>query len=304
MNDQADVIQPDAEQKPITVDAKGAKQTKKSETLITTRGPYDNGVAKKSKPMDMDAIFDEVDRQDEDDLHDEGEDDFVDPKSHSTFILTLQSADAQGAWHGKPPTRQNNGFPGVEWFARKCGRVCRAVREDDPYAMMALHEIEIHLRTMRSNFKIFLDESEALLGSGSDDGMTYIGPSKYQYTPKQYDVEPRNGYAFAAIQLVGRFDRVVMYSHQARDMSLISSYRFSEMKNRKPFRTLTWALARFKKSGATREDFRLGTIRAKEAVEKYGMVTEEVMADNFELLLMEVKGPAPAKTPPFGRNNT
>lgn len=268
--------------------------------MVAARGTMTPSSTPPDDVMDMDAIFDKVD-QDEQNEHDDGEEDeFVDPDKHMAFELTLRTGDAQGGWVGKAPTKGNKGFPGIEWFVRKCGRICRAVREDDPYAMMALQDIEHQLRTMRSNFKLFLDESDQLLKSGNDDGLVYKGPSKYKYDEQVFATEPRNGYAFAAVQLAGRFDRVVMNSHQARDMGLISSKRFSEMKNRKPFRALTWSLARFKNSGTTREDFRQGTQRAKEAVEKYGMVAEEVMNDDFALLLMEVRGPAAAKTVPLG----
>ncbi|PID63404.1 MAG: hypothetical protein CSB44_01940 [Gammaproteobacteria bacterium] len=242
-------------------------------------------------PTDAHAILAAIDEKlTREEYKEEEEDTFVDPLTQASFNLELQSNDAQGAWLGRPMTKEHHGFPGIEWYTHRIGLVvCHAVRDDDPYALMLLRDMEEHMTEFRDTLNTHIRTAEQLLRASEMDGLTFNRPSKYHYTPMTFAVSPRNGYAFFATQLVGRYDRTVLLAHQVRNLGLIRSKQLTIMKNRKAFRQLTSKLVTFKQSGTTRDDFREANAQAQGAVEKFGPVTEEVMDPEFELLLLEVQ---------------
>lgn len=208
-----------------------------------------------------------------------------------TYDLELVTKDSRNAWYGMPPKEGNKGFPGIEWFVRRSGTMCRLVSEDDPYAMLLAYRIEDHLHGMHEELKGQFDLVTDLLDAPRSPGVSFKGVDLARFENEIVGFNPRNGYALAAATLVGLYDQVIMKGILCRDMFLIPRKRLTELRSRRNFRALTALLhSGLRVSGrATREDFLQGTANVARAVEGGGELPEFILDDDFKLNLMEVK---------------
>lgn len=251
----------------------------------------ENGLIIKSPAEQPDDIFGRLDRlYDDDDLYAEDDDDSppVDD-SLQPFELTLKTINADRALIGIAPTENKPGVPGIRWFLQATSTVCKHAHHGDPYALMTLFYIEALLQETHTVFHEYERMLNEKLNSGSRYGLRYVGGHKrVKYEVKKHFLAPRDGYGYAAIQLVGQFDNLIIIANQARDMNLITGQVLKKIRAPNPFYKLTNSLRKFRASHTTRQDFRAETQKARDAVHLYGPIINEVMDPSFKLTLMEI----------------
>lgn len=223
------------------------------------------------------------------------EDDFISLAATSNFEIALRSRDSQVAWKGVRPTGENRGHPGINWFCRKVGHVCKAAYvHDDPYAISHLLQLENKLSEIEDGIS---QASQNLREKTprQTKSLKYAQPLENKYDVLRESVTIRNGYALRALTLISEFDDMAVLSLDLSHIAAISRTTARNFRNIAPFRSLIGHHMAFVSklneagtTGCSRMDILDGGARSASAYEVYGEVDAAVLESDFELQLMEL----------------
>ena len=190
--------------------------------------------------------------------------------------LTLHTQFAVNAFNGRPPTDDGvRAIPGLYRFANCLDQIAVGVVSDDPYADLALVQVDK-----------LMDRAETILTTRHDLFRDKLGSSSRMSVAIASSTDPhvvtlklRSPYAHWAARLIGRLDEVAVAALSAHHVGLIGSAALDAAMRecmrviRAPFH----GAARYRFSGVTRVDMEQQTGRVKEVVAERGQVPDEII---------------------------
>ncbi|RMQ98664.1 hypothetical protein ALP94_03886 [Pseudomonas savastanoi pv. glycinea] len=194
----------------------------------------------------------------------------------SAMKLTLHTHHAARIWHGRQFSEGKNGIVGLSGFVSVMNKMKRGAEQDDPYSDWWMIRIEekltackIHLTEIQENLDQFMADIPHALNIGDN----------LNIQPVTLPLFINAQLGFKAVYLLTQFDdlarRLLLAHHTAligrRDMERWLDDGAHELRS-------LFAFARqYKYSGATRDDFAANNARAREALESFGELPQDVL---------------------------
>ena len=189
--------------------------------------------------------------------------------------LTLNTRQAQRLVQGRKAEKGRPPIPGLTRFGAHMSQIFHCARLDDPYADLALVQVEEALEQCRENLDAVLAKAQERLNpvEGMEIGIAEAA------SPTPVNLAFANPYAYLAAMEVLRFDRLVRMALTGRHVGLMTrdeSVRLIQDGGR-PIRRLFFTPMWYRYTGVTRKDFELMTALAKKAVERFGELPQEIL---------------------------
>jgi len=195
--------------------------------------------------------------------------------------IVLHTNLAHRMFYGRSRTKVNgktkHQIVGLVRFISNVNQICDLARAGDPYADYWLLELE----QMMDDTRVTLSETKQYLrelldtGGASSRVSVKTGISESPVTlPLEFKYKT---YGFQAADLVGLFDEVVQLALNAKDAAWLLPAEFKQLVNHagRSLRHTFLTSAKYKYSGAKRNDFAANNQRARLAVERMGFELPE-----------------------------
>lgn len=162
-------------------------------------------------------------------------------------------------------------------FANNLNALWTCSKNDDPYADAKLIQIEEQINLVRTRVTELLKSLDNLLGSLEDAGIRVDAHESIR--PVDIPISFRAVHAAVTAQLLGLVDRAIQKALMGRNFGLVTAQDWQRILDQSvaPMRHL-FKLARFRASGATRDDFAANNARAAAAEEKLGQLPADILA--------------------------
>lgn len=184
--------------------------------------------------------------------------------------ITLQSRQAHRLFYGRRADRQSGQYPivGLVRFAKLVGDIWNAAESDDPYADMALLEIE----TAYEDAVKSVDEQLSATRSLISDQMEGIDVNiVHSVNPAKLDIQFYSPWAYRGAILLTRFDQLVLCCLTAKKVGLMLDDDWESVVVRcgTRIRHMFELSRRWLATGVTRNDIAANNQVARRAEEKY-----------------------------------
>lgn len=215
----------------------------------------------------------------------------------STMKLTLHTHHAARIWHGRQASEGKNGIIGLSGFVGIMNKMKRGAEQDDPYSDWWMIRIEEKLAASKvslGNIREQLDQLMADLPQALSIG------DNLNIQPVTLPLFVNAQLGFMAVYLLTQYDdlarRLLLAHHTAligrRDME-----RWLD-EGAHVLRSLFGLAQQYKYSGATRDDFAASNARAREALQAFGELPQNVLdgsqRSEFAPPVVRQRGTAPA----------
>lgn len=202
-----------------------------------------------------------------------------------THTISLKSFDAQSLWTGRPASNGKYPIEGCIDFSRKVKDISNLARsENDPYALMKLIEVDRAYKTLDTFLSETLKELKELLADDDDTGLNFVSPYLSPFKAVQHDIYFASGYGYNGVRLLGKYDTIVVLAITAANCAAMPRRDQIEIMNtcKRKLRAFYELTRIFHHSGTTCEDFKSGNPKAKEAIEKYGAIPDDIILGNIK----------------------
>lgn len=194
----------------------------------------------------------------------------------SAMSLTLHTHHASRIWHGRAAAEGRPGIIGLNGFLTLMNRMKRGAEQDDPYSDWWMLRIEEKL----ADTKVCL----LALREQVDQILTDVPPAlslgeNLNVQPIKLPLFVNAQLGFMAVYLLADYDnlarRLILAHHTALiDRSTMERWLYD---GAHALRSLFSLAQQYRFSGTTREDFAANNAAARAAVEKFGMLPQEVL---------------------------
>lgn len=192
--------------------------------------------------------------------------------------LRLHTIIAYQLFFGRNDAQRKRDYhdPCFATYAANLSTLWRLAQDGDPYADAALLRIEAQMEEVRAKVKKLIAWLEDLLISLGEVGIQF--DSQESLRPVDVPISFKTTHAAASIQILGLVDQAIQKALAARHFGLVMDEDWQQVLARsvKPMRTL-FTLANFRASGTKRDDFAANNARAQAAIEKFGVLPEDVL---------------------------
>lgn len=168
--------------------------------------------------------------------------------------------------------------PAFTLYASTLNAVWAAAQNDDPYADATLLQIEDQIDRVKVMLNELLSTLSGLIESLESAGIQAVSHASIR--PIDVPIAFRTVHAAVSIQLLGLTDQVIQKALMARHFGMVTAQDWQRIlkSSVSPMRHLFSMSARFRASGATRDDFAANNARAAAAMEKLGQLPQDVLA--------------------------
>lgn len=194
----------------------------------------------------------------------------------STMKLTLHTHHAARIWHGRAASEGKNGIIGLSGFVGIMNKMKRGAEQDDPYSDWWMIRIEDKLAASKTTLTTIQEQLDQLM-AGLPQALSIGDNLNIQPVTLPLFVNAQLG--FMAVYLLTQYDdlarRLLLAHHTAligrRDME-----RWLD-EGAHVLRSLFGLAQQYRFSGASRDDFAAQNARAREALESFGELPQDVL---------------------------
>jgi len=192
--------------------------------------------------------------------------------------LTLHTRSAHQLFYGRKKDEKKKIKPitGLVRFALNMNQLYDLAAKDDPYADSVLISVEEKLEEVSVTIKNHIKELEEQLADM--EGITIDSHESVQ--PISVPLEFRTTYGFIAAQLIGKYDKLIRLAQCAMHVTgtfLQSDWERVVRKSGSNIRNAFWQSSRYRYTGVTRNDIAANNPIARNAIEKYGELPQEIL---------------------------
>ncbi|ECJ3939504.1 TIGR03761 family integrating conjugative element protein [Salmonella enterica subsp. salamae] len=195
---------------------------------------------------------------------------------HSELRIELHTQYAINTWNGRPASDGKPSLIGMPLFFRLISRINRDSLADNPWADLALVEVESLLETASQQLQKWLNDIDALMAmlpaNASVSGVTSTAPLNigvHSHTPLGY----------RCVYLLVGFDQLILRVFQAHHYGLMS------LKERKAWlhrgshqiRQIFSVALRYRSHPVTRQDIASDNDIARKAIEQFGELDRAIL---------------------------
>ena len=196
----------------------------------------------------------------------------------SKIEMTLHTYPAVLAWHGRGVESGKPQVVGLKQFLSLAGRVHQAAGRDDPYAdswLLMLEEKVIETRQALQQLESRVSSVLKQIPEGLDVSRNV------SQQPFVTPVFTGGQMGWQAVMLLMRYDSIVRDVLLAHHIGLLGNKQRGTMirdQGGHAMRSLCYAPVKFPGfSGATRDDFAANNAKARNAIEKYGELPQDIL---------------------------
>lgn len=194
----------------------------------------------------------------------------------SSMKLTLHTHHAARIWHGRQASEVKNGIIGLSGFVGIMSKMKRGAEQDDPYSDWWMIRIEEKLAASKVTLATIQEQLDQLM---ADLPQALSIGDNLNIQPVTLPLFVNAQLGFMAVYLLTQYDdlarRLLLAHHTAligrRDME-----RWLD-EGAHVLRSLFGLAQQYKYSGATRDDFAANNARAREALQAFGELPQDVL---------------------------
>jgi integrating conjugative element protein (TIGR03761 family) len=194
----------------------------------------------------------------------------------SSMKLTLHTHHAARVWHGRMASETKNGIIGLNAFVGIMNKMKRGAEQDDPYSDWWMIRIEEKLATSKAALTTIEEQLDQLMAD-LPPALSIGDNLNVQPVTLPLFISAQLG--FMAVYLLTQFDNLARRLLLAHHTALIGRRDMERWMNEGAhvLRSLFGLAQQYRFSGATRDDFAAQNARAREALEKFGELPQDVL---------------------------
>lgn len=218
----------------------------------------------------------------------------------STMKLTLHTHHAARIWHGRQASEGKNGIIGLSGFVGIMNKMKRGAEQDDPYSDWWMIRIEEKLAASKvslGNIREQLDQLMADLPQALSIG------DNLNIQPVTLPLFVNAQLGFMAVYLLTQYDDLARRLLLAHHTALIGRHDMERWldEGAHVLRSLFGLAQQYKYSGATRDDFAASNARAREALQAFGELPQDILdgskRSEFAPPIVRPRGTPPSPDP-------
>lgn len=194
----------------------------------------------------------------------------------SAISLTLHTHHASRIWHGRARSEGKSGIVGLNGFIGITNKIKRGAEQDDPYSDWWMLRIEEKLEQTKTTLQSLHEQVELAL---SDVPMAITLGENLNVQPVKLPLFVNAQLGFAAVYLLAEYDDIARKLILAHHTALIDRSTLERWLNEgaHALRSLFSLAQQYRYSGSTRDDFAAKNAAAREAIEKFGELPQDVL---------------------------
>ncbi|PUB72143.1 MAG: TIGR03761 family integrating conjugative element protein [gamma proteobacterium symbiont of Ctena orbiculata] len=191
--------------------------------------------------------------------------------------IQIHTRTAYELFYGRKTDRENGvvQIVGLVMFASLTNQLITLCRVDDPYAEAVLIKVEKLLSELETRIDDLKSQFEEVLQQV--EGMDIVFHESVH--PVSVPITFASPYGFIAARCLVKFDRVFLHAYSAKHAGLISKKAWQEsvIRTRSSFRNLFQLAKHYHFAGVTRSDLAANNAKARDAIAKYGELSESIL---------------------------
>jgi integrating conjugative element protein (TIGR03761 family) len=189
--------------------------------------------------------------------------------------LTLHTHHASRIWHGRATTEERPGIVGLNGFVSIMNKLKRGVEQDDPYSDGWMLRIEEKLEQTSAVLHIVREQADQAL-AGVPSALS-LGEN-LNVQPVKLPLFINSQLGFKAVYLLADFDELARRLILAHHTAMIDRNTLERWLDdgAHALRSLFSLAQHYRYSGATRADFAAMNAVARNAIEKFGELPQEI----------------------------
>lgn len=194
----------------------------------------------------------------------------------STMSLELHTHHASRIWHGRAPADGKPGIVGLNGFISVMSKLKRGCEQDDPYSDWWMLRIEDKLSTTKERLQMLREQVDQSL-AGVPPALS-LGEN-LNLQPVKLPLFISSQLGFAAVYLLAEFDELARRMLLAHHTALIDRATLERWLNEgaHALRSLFSLAQQYRYSGTQRDDFAAKNAAARNAIEKFGELPQDVL---------------------------
>jgi len=194
----------------------------------------------------------------------------------SAMSLTLHTHHASRIWHGRARSEGKSGIVGLNGFIGITNKIKRGAEQDDPYSDWWMLRIEEKLEQTKATLQSLHEQVEMAL-SGVP-GTISLGEN-LNVQPVRLPLFVNAQLGFAAVYLLAEYDDIARKLILAHHTALIDRSTLERWlhEGAHSLRSLFTLAQQYRYSGCVRDDFAAKNAAAREAIEKFGELPQDVL---------------------------
>lgn len=194
----------------------------------------------------------------------------------SAMSLTLHTHHASRIWHGRAAAERRPAIVGLNGFVSVMNKMKRGSEQDDPYSDWWMLRIEDKLEQTKTTLQALREQVDQAL-SGVPAALSLGENLNVQPVKLPLFVNAQLG--FAAVYLLADYDDIARKLILAHHTALIDRSTLERWLHdgAHALRSLFSLAQQYRYSGTTRDDFAAKNAAARQAIEKYGELPQDVL---------------------------
>ncbi|MEI0679118.1 MULTISPECIES: PFL_4669 family integrating conjugative element protein [Pseudomonadota] len=194
----------------------------------------------------------------------------------SAMSLTLHTHHASRIWHGRAAAEGRPAIVGLNGFVSVMNKMKRGSEQDDPYSDWWMLRIEDKLEQTKTTLQALREQVDQAL-SGVPAALSLGENLNVQPVKLPLFVNAQLG--FAAVYLLADYDDIARKLILAHHTALIDRSTLERWLHdgAHALRSLFSLAQQYRYSGTTRDDFAAKNAAARQAIEKYGELPQDVL---------------------------
>lgn len=194
----------------------------------------------------------------------------------SAMALTLHTHHASRIWHGRPPAEGRPGIIGLNGFISLMNKMKRGAEQDDPYSDWWMLRIEEKLADTKARLQALREQVDQAL---ADVPAALSLGENLNVQPIKLPLFVNAQLGFMAVYLLADYDELARRLILAHHTALIDRGTLDRWlrEGAHALRSLFALAQRYQYSGTQRDDFAANNAAARQALEKYGPLPQDVL---------------------------
>ncbi|HCI1762959.1 TPA: TIGR03761 family integrating conjugative element protein [Pseudomonas aeruginosa] len=194
----------------------------------------------------------------------------------SSMALTLHTHHASRIWHGRAPAEGRPGIVGLNGYISIMNKMKRGAEQDDPYSDWWMLRIEEKLEQTRTGLQTLREQVDQAL---ADAPAALSMGENLNVQPVKLPLFVNAQLGFMAVYLLADYDEVARKLILAHHTALIDRGTMERWLNEgaHALRSLFAMAQQYRFSGTQRDDFAANNAAARQALEKYGPLPQDVL---------------------------
>ncbi|MCC4595471.1 TIGR03761 family integrating conjugative element protein [Xanthomonas campestris pv. phormiicola] len=194
----------------------------------------------------------------------------------SAMSLTLHTHHASRIWHGRAPAENKPGIVGLNGFVAIMNKLKRGAEQDDPYSDWWMLRIEDKLNLTKEQLQALREQVDQAL---ADVPPALTIGENLNVQPVKLPLFVSSQLGFMAVYLLADYDDLARRLILAHHTALIDRSTLERWLNdgSHALRSLFSLAQQYRYSGTKRDDFAANNAAARNAIEKYGPLPQDVL---------------------------